>query len=87
MITEEEREQLKKLFQGRYANDVLNILSRQMVLNRNGEPHNAQYVRMVFQGIRKNKDIEAAIWQLAVKKKQNKELEKIRKASVLNSKP
>lgn len=87
MITEEERAQLKALFQGRYANDILKILSERMILNRNGEPHNAQYIRMVFQGVRQNKDIEAAIWQLAAKKKQDKELEKIRKADILNRKP
>lgn len=87
MITELERKQLKELFQGHYADDVLKILSQKMVLNRNGEPHNVKYVRMVFQGIRKNSDIEAAIWQLASEKKQHRALQQIRKQNILNNKP
>lgn len=87
MITELERTQLKELFQGHYADDVLKILSQKMVLNRNGEPHNAKYIRMVFQGIRKNSDIEAAIWQLASEKKQYLEQQKIRKQNILDNTP
>lgn len=87
MITELERKQLKELFEGRYAEDVLKILSQKMILNRNGEPHNAQYVRMVFQGIRNNSDIEAAIWQLAIEKKQYNELQIKRKQHILDNKP
>ncbi|QMU65334.1 MAG: hypothetical protein GKR88_14230 [Flavobacteriaceae bacterium] len=86
MITKLERKQLKDLFQGHYAEDVLNILSQKMVLNRNGEPHNVQYVRMVFQGIRKNSDIEAAIWQLASKKQKEIDFQKQQKQRILNNK-
>ncbi|MDT7832390.1 hypothetical protein RQM59_08360 [Flavobacteriaceae bacterium S356] len=87
MITELERKQLKELLQAHYADDVLKILSQNMVLNRNGEPHNAQYVRMVFQGFRKNSDIEAAIWQLATEKKKELDLQKARKQNILKNKP
>lgn len=87
MITELERKELKELFQGHYADDVLKILSQNMVLNRNGEPHNAKYVRMVFQGIRKNTDIEAAIWQLAAEKKKKIDIQKVHKQHIFNNKP
>ena len=88
MITELERKQLKELFQGHYADDVLKILSQKMILNRNGDPHNVQYVRMVFQGFRKNPDIEAAIWQLAAEKKKKIDIQKTQKQRILkNSKP
>jgi hypothetical protein len=87
MITELERKQLKELFQGHYADDVLKILSQKMVLNRNGDPHNVQYVRMVFQGFRKNVDIEAAIWQLAAEKKKKIDIQKTHKQRIFNSKP
>ncbi|MFY0603057.1 MAG: hypothetical protein JXQ93_03850 [Flavobacteriaceae bacterium] len=86
MITELERKQLKELFQGHYADDVLEILSQRMIVNRNGEPHNAKYIRMVFQGVRKNADIEAAIWQLASTKKKELEFQKIQKQRILNNK-
>lgn len=69
MITEIERKKLRNLFQGYYADDVLDILEEKKILNRNGKPFNKQYIRMVFQGVRKNKDIEAAIWQLASERK------------------
>lgn len=87
MITELERTELKELFQGHYADDVLKILSQNMVLNRNGEPHNAKYVRMVFQGVRKNTDIEAAIWQLAAEKKKKIDIQKAHKQHILKNKP
>lgn len=86
MITESEQKKLKALFRGHYAEDVLKILNSRHILNRNGEPHNTQYIRMVFQGIRNNTDIEAAIWQLAINRKQEQELQKLQKQKIFNSK-
>jgi hypothetical protein len=86
MITEIEQKHLKILFQGHYTDDVLKILNSKHILNRNGEPHNAQYIRMVFQGIRKNSDIEAAIWQAAGNKKHGLEVQKMLKQKIFNSK-
>ena len=68
MITELERKQLKTLFQSHYTDDVLKILSERKVSNRNGKPHNAKYIRMVFQGVRQNSDIESAINPTAINK-------------------
>jgi hypothetical protein len=87
MITELEQKKLKALFKGHYTEDVLKILNKQHVLNKNREPHNAQYVRMVFQGLRNNTYIEAAIWQLATNRKQEQELQKTQKQKVFESKP
>jgi hypothetical protein len=87
MITELEQKQLKILFQGHYTEDVLKILNSQHILNRNGQPHNPQYIRMVFQGIRKNTNIENAIWQLAAKRKQELEWKKLQKINLFNNKP
>lgn len=87
MIKEEEQKKLKILFQGHYTEDVLKILNASRIYNRNGQPHNAQYVRMVFQGIRNNKDIEAAIWQLAAKRKATLEWQETQKNRVLRSSP
>ena len=87
MITEKEQKQLKDLFQGHYTDDVLKIVNDKSIKNRNGEPHNAQYVRMVFQRIRKNADIESAIWKLAENRKQKLEFQELQKQKILNSKP
>ncbi|NVK52416.1 MAG: hypothetical protein HWD85_05735 [Flavobacteriaceae bacterium] len=85
MITETEQKQLKLLFNGHYTEDVLKILNDKNIRNRNGKPHSAPYIRMVFQGIRNNSDIEAAIWQLAEKKKQALAWKKLQKSKVFNN--
>jgi hypothetical protein len=41
---------------------------------------------MVFQGVRQNPNIEAAIWQVATNKKQKLELQKSLKQNIFNSK-
>ncbi len=68
MITEQEYQSLKQVLGGRYTRDVLAILSRKNITNQNGEPHNPKYIRMVFQGIRENLDIEQALLELAEEK-------------------
>ena len=83
MITEIERKELRQLFQGYYADDVLAILKEKKITNRNGKSHNLQYIRMVFQGVRNNPDIEAAIWQLASERKQEIEQQKLHKQQIL----
>ena len=83
MITEIERKELRKLFQGYYADEVLNILKEKKITNRNGKLYTIQYIRMVFQGVRKNSDIEAAIWQLASNKKNEIEQQEIQKQKII----
>jgi hypothetical protein len=86
MITELEQKKLKALFRSHYTEEVLKILSERKICNRNGKPHNAKYIRMVFQGVRQNPNIEAAIWQVASNKKQKLELQKSLKQNIFNSK-
>jgi len=83
MITEIERKELRQLFQGYYADDVLAILKEKKITNRNGNSHSIPYIRMVFQGVRNNADIEAAIWQLASERTQEIEEQKLRKERIL----
>ena len=87
MITERERIELRKLFQGNYTSDVLLILNEKKIFNKNGSPFNVQYIRMVFQGVRKNQEIESAIWQLAVERKQEIDQQKSRKDLILKNIP
>ena len=86
MITELEQKKLKALFRSHYTEEVLKILSERKIYNRNGKPHNAKYIRMVFQGVRQNPNIESAIWQVATNKKQKLELQKSLKQNIFNSK-
>ncbi|MBL4605549.1 MAG: hypothetical protein JKY02_07800 [Flavobacteriaceae bacterium] len=83
MITEIERKELRKLFQGYYAENVLEILQEKKLKNRNGKPYNIQYIRIVFQGVRKNLDIEDAIWQLANEKREEIERKEFQKQQIL----
>lgn len=83
MITEIERKELRKLFQGYYAENVLEILQEKKLKNRNGKPYNIQYIRTVFQGVRKNQNIEDAIWQLANEKKEEIERQEFQKQQIL----
>ena len=83
MITEIERKELRELFQGYYADDVLEILKEKKITNRNGKSHSIPYIRMVFQGVRNNTDIEDAIWQLASERKQEIEAKKLQKQQIL----
>ena len=85
MITELEQKKLRTLFRGHYTEDVLKILNTRHVLNRNGEPHNSQYIRTVFQGIRNNTDVEAAIFQLATIRKQGLKSQESQKKSLFNN--
>ena len=83
MITEIERKELRKLFQGYYAESVLEILQEKKLKNRIGKPYNIQYIRTVFQGVRKNQDIEDAIWQLANEKREEIERKEFQKQQIL----
>ncbi|QTE23913.1 hypothetical protein [Polaribacter cellanae] len=85
MITDLEQKQLRDLFKGHYTNDILKILNAKKIKNRNGNPHNAQYVRMVFQGIRNNADVEDAIWKFASIKKKQFEFQKLEKQKILKN--
>jgi hypothetical protein len=73
MISKNEQKRLKKILGHHYAKDVLQLLNEKGITNKFGVPHNLEYIRMVFQGYRKNQDIEKAIVDLAVKRKDERE--------------
>ena len=65
MITPEEQIKLKELLGIVYTDDVLELLNRKAIRNRNGHPHNSIYVSMILNGYRHNTDVEAALWEVA----------------------
>jgi len=84
MITQKEQIQLREIIGTHYTDAVLDYLNSKGERNRNGHPYSPEYVRMVFQGVRNNTDIENAIWQVAAqKKKEAKKAEKLKK-QILN---
>lgn len=86
MITKNEQKQLKPIIGSHYTAAVIKILLTKKIRNKNGFPHNATYVRMVFQGLRNNKEIENAIWKLAVHKKTAIKKLNVTKRHILNNK-
>lgn len=83
MVTKTEQKQLKIIFGAYYTEDVFNILHEAGITNRNGELHTQEYIRKVFQGLRENKDIEKAIWMLALRKKEEAKTLKQQKKLIL----
>lgn len=86
MILPEETNQLKQIIGSTYTDDVLELLNAKGIRNRNGHPHNAEYVRMVFIGHRHNADVEAAVWELAQLKKAEAEEALKQKTNILKNK-
>ena len=70
MISKSEQIQLKQYLGAQYSGKVLKMLNRKGIKNKHGKPHTAAYVRMVFQGLRNNPEIENTIWELAHLKKE-----------------
>lgn len=65
MINKTTQKKLKKIIGTEYADGVLSILNARGKVNRLGTPHNVQYVRAVFTGMRNNDDVEDAIFEYA----------------------
>lgn len=84
MISTEETIKLKQIIGSTYTDDVLTLLNAKGIRNRNGHPHTAEYVRVVFIGLRSNQDIEAAIWELAQLKQAEAEEVIKQKNNILN---
>ena len=77
MVNKSDRKLLNKLLGVDYTKDIIAKLIEKKILNRQGNPHNEQYIRQVMSGHRSNKDIEVELWLLAAKRK--KEREKLKK--------
>ncbi len=86
MITKTQRKKLKKILGISYADEVVDILNSSGKVNKQGNPHNATYVKQVFSGYRNNEDVEAAIYDLAEFRKEQLELEMARRAEILETK-
>jgi len=86
MINKSDKKTLTKLLGTEYSAEVLEILNSNGTLNKQGKSHNEQYIRMVFCGFRANKDVELALWELAGKRKVEKEKLKTLKTKVTQTK-
>lgn len=73
MISKNDQKRLKKWLGHHYTKEVSSILRKKRIVNKFGKPHSQEYIRMVFQGYRKNTAIEQAIIELAVLRKKASE--------------
>lgn len=64
MITEKDRESLKKVIGNRYSRKVLQILNKNEAITSAGKSFSIEYIRQVFNGHHENKDVELAIYEL-----------------------
>jgi len=64
MLTDSDREILKPVLGSRYSAEVLKILHDKEKTKGNGKPYGNGAITAVFNGKRKNVDIEIAIWEL-----------------------
>jgi len=87
MITTDERDKLKEVLGGSYTSKVLDQLLLDKKTNKNGDPHSANMVRVVFAGQRSHKDIEAAIFKVYKNKLSELKAEQKTRAKILNKKP
>ena len=78
MITQIERENLKKTLGTRYSKAVLDILSEYGATKENGNPYSIGFISHVFNGRYENQAIEMAIYEL-YDRKQKSSLELLKK--------
>lgn len=83
MISNKEKKKILKVLGNYYSEAVLEELHRLGVRNRNGLPHSDAMVRMVMNGSRENKEIEAAIFDAVARKKKENQKELERRSQIL----
>ena len=69
MITAEQKKELKKLLKGNYISDVKEKLACNKVITKKGTPYSDRMISHVFNGRYQNKDIEKAIFQVYLERK------------------
>lgn len=61
MITEDQQIELKKVLKRNWADDVLRVLKRRRIKNKNGKWHTKGLLRQVMYGNTENEQVEKAI--------------------------
>ncbi len=74
MLTEEQRKKFKDLVGNHYTNSIMEKLKEQKITNKNGKPYSAHYIRMVFNGYRRNFEIEKVIMELMIELSKEREI-------------
>lgn len=68
MIKTRQKQKIIKAFGVKYSKQIISILNRAKIKNRNGLPHSQETIRKVVNGIRENEAIENKILAEAEKK-------------------
>lgn len=73
MIKKTQRTKLSKVLKRSFIEDVLEILEKKEIKNKKGEAFSKMYISLVFNGKNENPDIELAIIELyLIRKEQEK---------------
>ncbi len=73
MISKSERIKLKEILKEPFILEVIGILNKKKIYNKNGKPFSKAYISHVFNGKNANKEIEYAIFEVAEKRKEQQE--------------
>ena len=85
MINKQEKKRLKKIMGNHYTTRVLQVLQQRNVTALSGEPYTANMVRIVFNGQRESKEIEAAIFTVCALIKEETRREKLKRKDILKT--
>lgn len=84
MMNKSTRRKIKRVIGTQYTDEVLAILNQRGKKNKQGAPYNAAYIRTVFSGIRNNRDVQDAIYDLY---EQKIKIQEERRTLLNNKKP
>ncbi|MEM6718358.1 MAG: hypothetical protein AAF611_03485 [Bacteroidota bacterium] len=84
MITKKQREKLREILGYHYTKEVFKLLKERKVTNKKGNQYSSSMIRNVYNGINENKDIENAIFDVCIKKMEEKEKETKRRNQILD---
>lgn len=87
MITIQQRLALKKLLKGDYINDVKAKLAERNVVSKNNTPYSDKMISHVFNGRYENRDIEFAIFDVYLDRKEKRDKDERWKDDILGNSP
>lgn len=83
MITIQQRLALKKLLKGDYINDVKAKLAERKVVSKHNTPYSDKMISHVFNGRYENRDIEFAIFDVYLDRKEKRDKDERWKDDIL----
>nr|WP_297306367.1 hypothetical protein [uncultured Flavobacterium sp.] len=83
MITETEKNEIKKVLGSRYTTEILEVLRTKDIRNAKGETYSSSYIRSIMNGNSNNNVIENIIFELFNKRKKEQTKSKQKRKKML----